>query len=156
MFWDSYANADHPQLWDPATGAVTALTPAGYNIFCTGFSLLANGRLMVVGGHVSDNVGLAIASTYSSSTNTWTRLPNMNAGRWYPTATTLPSGDLVVVSGMVDTSTGADLLPQVWQVASGTWRNLTALSSLCPTTPTCSSRRTDRSSTRARVRPPVI
>ena len=27
----------------------------------------------------------------------------MNAGRWYPTVTTLPNGDALVVSGSMDT-----------------------------------------------------
>jgi hypothetical protein len=125
LFWDSYANADHPQLWDPATATVTAGRQVGYNIFCSGFALLADGRFLLLGGHVSDNVGLSFASRYDPFADSWTRLPNMNAGRWYPTATTLPSGDVLVVSGMVDTSTGANLLPQVWQTASGTWRDLT-------------------------------
>src|ERR671936_3017201 len=50
----------------------------------------------------------------------------MNAGRWYPTSIALPSGDMLVVSGMADTSTGMNLLPQVWQTATATWRNLTS------------------------------
>jgi N-acetylneuraminic acid mutarotase len=126
MFWDSYAVADHPQLWDPATSSISAAAQAGFNIFCTGFSFFPDGRLFVVGGHISDNVGLAYTSTYSPFTNSWSNLPNMNAGRWYPTATTLASGNILVVGGMVNTSTGANLLPQVWQTASSTWRNLTS------------------------------
>jgi hypothetical protein len=126
MFWDSYAVADHPQLWDPATSSVSAAAQAGFNIFCTGFAFLPNGRLFVVGGHISDNVGLAYTATYSPFTNSWVRLANMNAGRWYPTATTLTNGDMLVVSGMVNTSTGMNLLPQVWQTGTSTWRNLTS------------------------------
>ena len=30
----------------------------------------------------------------------------MNAGRWYPTTTTLPNGDVLVLSGDIDTTTG--------------------------------------------------
>jgi hypothetical protein len=55
----------------------------------------------------------------------------MNAGRWYPTNTTLANGDVLVVSGDIDSQTNVDTLPQVWQTASGTWRNLsTALLAL--------------------------
>src|SRR5438552_14293435 len=43
MYWDSYSVADHPQLWDPATGSTSVATPAGYNIFCTGFSFFPDG-----------------------------------------------------------------------------------------------------------------
>jgi len=126
LFWDSYANADNPQLWDPTTGAVSAAARAGYNIFCTGFSFLSDGRLFIAGGHISDNVGLAYAYTYNPFTNSWSRLPDMNNGRWYPTATTLANGDILVVAGTIDTSTGMNLLPQVWQTATATWRNLTS------------------------------
>ena len=49
----------------------------------------------------------------------------MNAGRWYPTATTLANGDVLVVSGSIDTTVGENRLPEVFQVGSGTWRDLT-------------------------------
>ena len=52
-------------------------------------------------------------------------MPNMNAGRWYPTNTTLATGDALVVSGSIDNTVGENLLPQVFQTASSTWRSLT-------------------------------
>ncbi|HEV2826348.1 MAG TPA: galactose oxidase-like domain-containing protein, partial [Pyrinomonadaceae bacterium] len=124
MFWDSYEYADFPQLWDPATATITPASPSGYNIFCTSFSFLADGRLLVAGGHISDNVGLSYTSVYDPFANTWTRVANMNAGRWYPTSTTLANGDILTVSGMTDTTVGMNLLPQVWQASSNSWRSL--------------------------------
>ena len=124
LFWDSYFLADNPQLWDPVTNTVAAATKAGYNIFCTGFGLMADGHLFMAGGHVSDNVGLDFAATYNSATNSWTRLPSMNAGRWYPSLTNLPNGDVLVLSGMTDTTVGANLLPQVWETSTSSWRDL--------------------------------
>ena len=50
----------------------------------------------------------------------------MNAGRWYPTVTTLANGDALVVSGSIDTTVGVNPLPQVYQAASNTWRSLTS------------------------------
>src|SRR5262249_3029338 len=58
--------------------------------------------------------------------NTWAAAPDMNAGRWYPTVTALANGDALVVSGDVDTTVGVNTLPQVYQAATGTWRNLTS------------------------------
>ena len=49
----------------------------------------------------------------------------MNAGRWYPTNTALANGDVLVVSGNINTSEGINPLPQVFQAATSTWRNLT-------------------------------
>ena len=61
LFWDSYEKADNPQLWDWATNTISAATKAGYNIFCTGFGGMADGRLFMAGGHIADNVGLDYA-----------------------------------------------------------------------------------------------
>ena len=125
MIWpgDGVSGND-PRAWDPATQAVTPLAKPGYDLFCTGHNFLADGRLLVAGGHIQSNVGLASASIYNPFNDTWTALPNMNAGRWYPTVTALPNGDALVVSGNVDLTVGINTLPQVFQVATGTWRNL--------------------------------
>ena len=80
----------------------------------------------MAGGHITDWFGLPDAYTYDSSNGTWTRLPDMNNGRWYPTNTTLANGDVLVVSGWVDTRVGVNVEPQVWQTAAGSWRNLSA------------------------------
>jgi hypothetical protein len=50
----------------------------------------------------------------------------MNAARWYPTSTTLPNGDVLVISGQIDTIQGMNPLPQVWQTAAQSWRDLSA------------------------------
>jgi galactose oxidase len=126
MFWDSYELADNPRLWDPATNIVSEIPKAGYNIFCTGFAAMADGRLFMAGGHIADNVGLAYSATFNPFTNVWTRGPNMNAGRWYPTVTNLANDEMLVLSGVRDTSVGMNLLPQVWQPSSGAWRSLTS------------------------------
>lgn len=120
-----YPYSDDPRLWDPVTGAITSAAPAGYNIFCTGHSFLADGRLLLTGGHIANNVGEPKAIIYNPFNNSWTPLPSMNAGRWYPTNTTLANGDVLVVSGDQDTTAGVNPLPQVWQSASNTWRSLT-------------------------------
>ena len=98
---------------------------ACYNIFCSGHAFLADGKLFVAGGHIQDDVGLPNASMYDPFTAQWSSAPNMNAGRWYPTTTTLGNGDILVVSGSIDNSVGENRLPEVFQVGSGTWRDLT-------------------------------
>ena len=113
------------RLWDPVTATTSFATPAGYDLFCAGHAFLADGRLFVAGGHIQNGVGLPNATTYDPFTNLWTRVPNMNAGRWYPTATTLANGDMLVVSGSIDSSVGENRLPGVFQVQSDTWRDLT-------------------------------
>ena len=119
-------NNQHPQSWNPANQSVSTLTRvAGYDLFCSGHSFLADGRLFVAGGHIQNGVGVANASIYDPFANAWTALPAMNAGRWYPTVTVLANGDVLVVSGSIDNTVGSNTVPQVFQVGSGTWRNLT-------------------------------
>ena len=83
----------------------------------------SNGQLFVAGGHIDNCVGLPNAYTFNPLNNSWTRLPDMNNGRWYPTATTLPNGDVLVISGTI-TSGNVNVEPQVWQSATASWRNL--------------------------------
>src|SRR5207253_2389303 len=95
----------------------------GYNSFCSGHNHLADGRLVVVGGAQTTNVGLPYASVYDPASNTWTRLPDMKGGRWYPTATVLGNGDLLVAAGFANGT--SNVLPQIWQGTLQTWRTLT-------------------------------
>ena len=118
-----YSFSDDARLWDPSTGSIVAAAPAGFNIFCTGLTLLADGKLFLAGGHIANNVGLNYATIYDPQANTWARQPDMNAGRWYPTTTTLADGSVLVVSGDVDITVGVNRLPQVW--TNETWRDLT-------------------------------
>lgn len=93
-------------LWDPATGqsSQTKDSPKldsgdGVNLFCSGHSFLADGRLLVVGGHLFDSEGVNQACIYDAVADTWTALPRMNNGRWYPSAITLPDGGVLALSG---------------------------------------------------------
>jgi hypothetical protein len=133
LFW---GYSDTPmRLWDPATGQLTTPGGPGYNVFCSAASLMADGRVFVAGGHIQNGDGLPHSSIYDPFTDTWEQLPDMNDGRWYPTTTTLPSGDVLVVSGSFDTNFTNNTLPQVWQVATEDWRNLTTAQRSLPLYP---------------------
>jgi hypothetical protein len=134
MLWGRNAVTDL-YSWDPANAGISKLQGVGYDLFCAGHAFLADGRLMVAGGHIADNVGLSKTSFYNAFTNTWSGAPEMNAGRWYPTVTTLPNGDALVVSGDIDTTVGLNPLPQVYQTATNTWRDLTGAQVIQPIYP---------------------
>jgi hypothetical protein len=118
LWWPSFGLGDNPTLWNPSTNANTPATHAGGNIFCSGFAFLPDGQLLVAGGHVSNFVGLPNAYKYNPLNDSWTRLPDMNNGRWYPTATTLPDGDVLVISGTITSGNG--ILAQSEHSAPGT------------------------------------
>lgn len=111
----------NPRLWDPASGSPTsAITVANDTmLFCAGHALMADGRLMVSGGHKGDDRGLDVTNIFDPATGTWTPgLPKMAKGRWYPTVTTLPDGRLVTVAGQ-DSASNVVVIPEVWE--SGAW-----------------------------------
>jgi hypothetical protein len=116
-----------PFLWNPKNGQVTK-TPqptladgAKVNLFCSGHAFLPDGRLLVVGGHLFDGAGVNQASLYDPASNTWTPTALMNNGRWYPTATTLPDGRVLVLSGSFSQGgqTPVNDVLQVWE--GGAW-----------------------------------
>ncbi|MEI9895128.1 MAG: galactose oxidase-like domain-containing protein [Chthoniobacter sp.] len=87
-----------PRIWDPQTNTFTSLPRPGFNLFCAGHAFLGDGRLLVAGGHIRDGDGEPHATIYDPDQNTWTRIDDMNRGRWYPTLVTLADGQSVVVS----------------------------------------------------------
>lgn len=117
----SWGKFGDPYLWNPATGGFTALGNP-YRLFCAGHSLLPNGRLLAAGGHISDGHGLPNAATFDPATGTWTSLPSMRFGRWYPTNTTLANGEVLVIAGTNQEGIHVNTA-EVW-TGSG-WRSLT-------------------------------
>lgn len=129
LFWQNGPNphlglSDATRLWDPNTGFLSYPATANEDIFCSGHTFLANGTLFVTGGHHENNVGIRRTMIYDPFKNLWINdLPDMNAGRWYPSNTTLGNGDILVVSGDI-TKDNVNALPQVWEGKNKLWRNL--------------------------------
>jgi galactose oxidase len=118
LFWPSFGNGNNPTLWNPVTNSFSTPPEAPYNIFCSGHSMLQDGRLFVTAGHAGNQSdGLIGSSVYNPSLNTWTQMSNMNAPRWYRTNTALPNGDVLVVSGFTTTN-NFNTLPQLWHPAA--------------------------------------
>jgi galactose oxidase len=118
LAWGKFGD---PYTWDPATNTFAAY-PLGSNLFCSGHAMTSTGQLFVAGGHISDAHGLPDANTYNPGTATWTSLPPMSHGRWYPTVTELPNGQFLVTGGK-DQNGLTVTIPELW---TGTaWKELT-------------------------------
>lgn len=126
LFFSYYSESLQPHIWDPVSNTFSPTAASSYALFCAGHTSLADGRVFIAGGHIADFVGYQHASIYDPSTNTLKPAPDMNQGRWYPTATLLPNGDVLVVSGDVNSNSTVNTLPQVYSPATNTWRNLTS------------------------------
>ncbi len=114
-------NMADPRLWNPAAGSPggAARIAAPNMLFCSGHALMADGRLLVSGGHKADDRGLKVTNIFDPVSERWTPgLPEMSKGRWYPTVTELADGRMVTVSGRDSTST-AVLVPEIWE--AGHW-----------------------------------
>ena len=124
-----------PRLWDPSAGTPIATdiqVPADTMLFCSGHSFMPDGRLLVAGGHKTDDHGLDVTNIFDPSTESWSHnLAKMAKGRWYPTVTLLPDGRLVTVGGRDTTGSGTVVaIPEVWNGTA--WSQLAGASKILP------------------------
>ncbi len=131
LYWDRHDLGDgRPFLWDGLTSTVTPDMPTKpgtdhmYDVFCAGHTFAADGSLFVAGGHIADQFGQPWTSQFDPVAETWSSLAPMQAGRWYPTTTTLPDGNVVAVSGTIDPF-AVNEIPEVYDARANRWRALT-------------------------------
>jgi hypothetical protein len=122
---------DDPQVWDPVTGIFTAV-PLASLLFCAGHDYLPDGRLLVTGGGTGDGRGHMNSDIFDHTTTSWIAGPPMTYARWYPTNTTLPSGEVLTVAGQ-DENGAAVPIPEIGDGTS--WRPLTGASLSLPNYP---------------------
>jgi hypothetical protein len=87
---------------------------------------MPDGRLMVSGGHLMDDRGIAVTNFFDQSGG-WQKGPNMAHGRWYPTVTELPDGRMLTMAGR-DQSGNVVTTPEIWE--GGQWTGLPGAGSL--------------------------
>ncbi len=112
-----------PRIWDPAAGSPQNLSPiAGVDtmLFCAGHVLMPDGRLMVAGGHLQDDAGIATTFFFSQD-GAAQRGPDMSHGRWYPTLTTLSDGRILSMAGRNQAGTVVRI-PEIFE--GGQWVQL--------------------------------
>ena len=112
-----------PFLLDPGTLKATATdkpplqSGGNANLFCSGHTLLGDGRVLVAGGHLADGAGLTATTIYDPAANSWSASASMTHGRWYPSLTILPDGSVLVLSGSYRGPDGGTLnneVPERW------------------------------------------
>jgi len=83
------------RVLDPVTGALTT-PPESHELFCGGHAFLEDGRLVVAGGHHGEVKGVHV---FDPTSGKWSHVADMPNGRWYPTVTALPNGEVLTISG---------------------------------------------------------
>ena len=124
MFEGQYVTSGSPILWDPTSGGITPLADPHYNIFCAGQAQLADGRILVAGGYDPSSLGAPNATIFDPGTSTWSAAPNMTYRRWYPTATTLPDGRIILTSGAQSCDTCLADVPEIYNPTTNKWTAL--------------------------------
>ncbi len=126
LYSGSFEGSWVERVWDPNTGSLTLVPNPYYDLFCSGFSQLADGRILTVGGYDSATLGAKNANIFDPITQTWSAVPNMTYRRWYPTATTLPDGRVLVTSGAQTCLTCLADLPEVFDPTTNQFSVLTS------------------------------
>ena len=113
-------------VWDYLNNSFLS-TPVSVNLFCSGQTALADGRILVVGGYggSGSQIGIANAEIFDPDTNRWTSVPNMSYRRWYPNASALPDGRVLVTAGWQTTNHTNAGIPEIYDPTSNAWTRLT-------------------------------
>lgn len=120
-----YEDGGSATVWDYTNNVFTSV-PTSVDLFCSGFASLADGRILVVGGYGGSGslIGIANAEIFDPSNNTWTTVPNMSFRRWYPTATTLSDGRILVTAGWQTTPHTNAGIPEIYDPSTNQWTKL--------------------------------
>lgn len=136
---DAGANPDgaHPSELFPGSASTETYNDGA--LFCADLTHLPDGRILAIGGTqyyieggASELEGLPSARIFDPKTNTWTQTGSMKKGRWYPSAVTLPDGDVFVASGVrklikpmypdEPTESGRNVVQtETYDLETGTW-----------------------------------
>jgi hypothetical protein len=102
-------------VWDPRTGRTKVIPPPinpdtgeRTNIWCSGISFLADGRILATGGNLGytpDWRGSQRAYIFDPRKEKWTEVGSMHGGRWYPSQVLLADGRTLVLQGYDQTGT---------------------------------------------------
>jgi hypothetical protein len=116
LFFSGSVGHDWPfgaRIYDPVRGSLAA---SGYakDLFCSGHTWLADGRLLIAGGHppqapTEPSHGAQSSHLFDPATLAFTEIASLHHPRWYPTLARLADGRVLAAAG-IDVFSG----PYTW------------------------------------------
>jgi hypothetical protein len=88
-------------IWNPGNNSHTSVNAnTGYNVFCSGLTLLNDGRVFLAGGNLNNLLeGINKTHIFNPSNNSWSIEGTMQAARWYPSTTALYNREILITGG---------------------------------------------------------
>ncbi len=108
-------------IFDPDTGEWRQADAMDQPLFNQAAVLLSDGRVLVVGGGLSDGTESARAEIYDPDADTWTPAEDMGIGRGRPKAILLPDGRVLVTGDRRSDLSSTTGKVEIFDPESGTW-----------------------------------
>ncbi len=122
-------------MWDPGVPNTPQHLPNSVtDLFCAGQPVLADGRVLVLGGTHNHDPGIKNVTAFDPVAEAWEPWPPMHYARWYGTGITLGNGNVLAVSG-TDEHGLISSIPEILNVQAKTWSDLTTAESQIPIYP---------------------
>jgi hypothetical protein len=115
-------------IWNPSTDTHSSTWQTQTDMFGAGHDLLEDGRLFVSGGSATGPDWYGIKNNHVLGNGIWSAVSSMSVPRWYPSVTTLGSGEVLVSGGVTSLETGGAYITtnttEIWNPKTDQWRNL--------------------------------
>lgn len=122
-------------LLDPVSGALTdVLVPFPRDIFCSGISVMEDGRVLVTGGDYpgrsNGTSGTVNTTLFDPATNTWSEGSDMAYARWYPSTIELGDGTMLEFGGTEEDGVTEAVTVESYNYDNDTWVSLPSSANL--------------------------